>query len=364
MTSRAPVDVLAVTALGLEREAVRAHLIDLETLRVGATTADVGRFSVDEGHLTVAIIETGSGNIDAATATGSALRDLRPNVVLTVGIGGGAKDVEIGDVVASRKIYWVEPGKQILSFDNDGSPLQITRTRPDFGPVSARLVQTARAVVADNRWQSRGRSPGGAVRLSGGPAEALVAAMAVGEKVLAADDTELARTIREQFSDAAAVAMEDVGVTRTVAELEQARTLSIRGISDLLSDKSVTDAQGAQPLAAANAAAFAFELLHSESRLATGAHARPRDRDVESLVALGAELYPGGPTDQSIWTRAGGDLSTISLTGNGRTQWWNALNKLDLGGGGRDISTQSLLDAMGEDYPGHSGLEELRGRLR
>ena len=42
---------------------------------------------------------------------------------------------------------------------------------------------------------------------------------------------------------------------------ERVRSLNIRGISDLLDDKVQADHQNYQPLAAAHAASFAFELL-------------------------------------------------------------------------------------------------------
>ena len=74
-----------------------------------------------------------------------------------VGVAGGVKDVEIGDVVASRKVYWIEPGKQTSEGSDGGSARSRTFVRPDFGPVSHRLIQTARAVVADTAWLTPAR---------------------------------------------------------------------------------------------------------------------------------------------------------------------------------------------------------------
>jgi len=70
------------------------------------------------------------------------------------------------------------------------------------------------------------------------------------------------------------------------------------------------------------------------------------------LHKLMIELYPGGPQDQSIWERAGGDLSRLTLTGSGYAKWFSALKILRLGGGG-EISQSSLLLTAQEEFPHH-----------
>ena len=356
MTTNKPahIDALIVTALALEREAVRQHLRDVEVQRVGLTTADLGSFEVNGHEVVVAVIETGPGNIDASTATSSALRELSPQIVLMVGVAGGVKDVEIGDVVASSKVYWIEPGKQTSEGTDGESARSQTFVRPDFGPVSHRLIQTARAVVADAAWRARAGEKSAGVRISGEPAFALVAPLVAVEKVVADPHGPLGQTIRSDFSDAVAVAMEDAGALRAVAEQEVAAAISIRGISDMLEGKAVADQQGGQQLAAANAAAFAFEFLSLEIRLS----GQPRQNltDLPALTDLASTLYPSGPSERSIWVRSGGDLARLSLNGAGHTQWWSALHELGLGGGGEGISFDTLITTMLEDYPNHLGL--------
>ena len=349
-----PVGVLIVTALALEREAVRQHLRDLRVQRVGLATVDLGSFETNGNQIVVAVIETGPGNVVAAATTSSALQELSPRAVVMVGVAGGVKDVQVGDVVASSKVYWIEPGKQASDGFDDGLARSRTLVRPDFGPVSHRLIQTARAVVADTAWRARAGAQSAGCRITGEPASALVAPVVAVEKVVANTDAPLAQTIRSDFSDAVAVAMEDAGVMRAAADQEIKAAICIRGISDLLEGKAASDKQGGQELAAANAAAFAFELLSLEIRLSGQPRANlsaPTD-----FTELAATLYPSGPSDRSIWMRSGGDLARLSLNGAGRDQWWSALRELELGGGGRSVSFDTLITAMLEDYPNHLAL--------
>jgi hypothetical protein len=77
--------------------------------------------------------------------------------------------------------------------------------------------------------------------------------------------------------------------------------------------------------------------------------------DWSQLQKLMAELYPGGPEDQSIWERAGGDISRLTLHGSGYAKWFLGLKVLRLGGGGT-ISRFSLLQAAQEEFPHHPGI--------
>ncbi|MBO9575602.1 MAG: caspase family protein [Sphingobium sp.] len=80
-----------------------------------------------------------------------------------------------------------------------------------------------------------------------------------------------------------------------------------------------------------------------------------RHRDLEQIMP---DLFPLGPTDQDIWLRAGGDVSRLKLSGNGRAQWFAAIRMITLGGGG-GISRESLIDAALDEFPAHRELKEL-----
>ena len=78
----------------------------------------------------------------------------------------------------------------------------------------------------------------------------------------------------------------------------------------------------------------------------------------EALQELAAHLYPGGPDDQGLWERAGGDDADISASGDGRTRWRNALRKMRYG---KAPTPSALLAKMMEDFPNNERISHLAG---
>jgi metacaspase-1 len=68
------------------------------------------------------------------------------------------------------------------------------------------------------------------------------------------------------------------------------------------------------------------------------------------------DLYPFGPRDQEVWSRAGGDLSRLQFHPTGHAAWHAALRALRQGGGGKNISFGSLLRTAKEDFSNHPQL--------
>ncbi len=279
------VDVLIVTALQLERRAVREHLREVRTETQTGLAAGIGYHDGDVRRR-IAVIETGAGNVDAAVLTARAEDAFRPAVIVMVGIAGGVKDVAVGDVVASSKVYWIEAGRQ-------GSVLH---PRPEVAAVSPGLVQTARAVAADDRWRARGLGAAGAWPEAGRPPAALVAPIVVAEKVLTDQGSAVVCLIRDSYSDAVAVDTEDFGTLRAGRCAERARVIAVRGISDLIDSKAAADAAGSQRLAAANAAAFLFEMLATGYPMTRAPHRR---RATSPWAWLRLLPVPAGRTVQS-----------------------------------------------------------------
>src|SRR3546814_17021943 len=71
----------------------------------------------------------------------------------------------------------------------------------------------------------------------------------------------------------------------------------------------------------------------------------------KKLVSELATLYPQGPEQDDIWKRDGGDVSILTNSGSRKSQWFNVIEKLNLGGGGKSISITSLMNEVKKDYP-------------
>ena len=78
---------------------------------------------------------------------------------------------------------------------------------------------------------------------------------------------------------------------------------------------------------------------------------------LQAITTVFCSLYPLGPTDQAIWERAGGDLSRLKLSGQGRTDWFSAIQLMDRGGG--SLTIEVLRREALSDYPRNRDLERL-----
>jgi nucleoside phosphorylase len=237
-----------LTALGLERQAVLAHLENSEeAVHPEGTIYWCGQFQGKQHHWQVAVAEIGMGGTSAATETERAISYFHPQYAFFVGVAGGLKDVKLGDVVAATKVYAYESGKEAQTFE----------ARPEVWKVSYALEQRAKAVSGAPDWQARLPEP----RTDPVPSS-LVGAIAAGEKVIASQQASIYKLLRTTYGDALAVEMEGHGLLQAVRANQQVSALVVRGISDLVVGKKRTDKEGWQPIAARHAAAFAFEVLH------------------------------------------------------------------------------------------------------
>lgn len=270
-----------LTALGLEYAAVREHLEQVEELKereARGTLYEIGTFTGRRGTWTVAVAETGEGNATAGVQLERAVQAFSPQVVLFVGVAGGRKDVQLGDVVAADAVYDYEAGK-----DTQSRYLPRIKTAAP----SYRLVQHARAVARRGRWQQRIKPAPPQP-----PPAALVKPIATGGKVVAHDRSRTARLIARSCGDALAVDMESYGFLHGAYTNEHVSALVVRGISDLLTGKNEGSDRQWQPVAARHAAAFAFELLADLRPMPdSGTGASPSTDDAHSL-SQSAEGHP------------------------------------------------------------------------
>lgn len=362
-SSNMTTDVLIMTALGLEFNAVQQILLAPQPMKhpTTGTRYTQGTFAHNGRQFSVALAESGAGNVDAAQATERALTHFKPRYAFFVGVGGGIKDLDLGDVVASSEILHYEGGK-------DGE-----KYKPRIKTYSAahELTELAKLIANNKLWQHRL-----------GPAKdykAEVKPIAAGEKVVASNRSATFDLIDQNVSQAIAVEMEGYGFLAPVHS-HHAQGIVIRGISDLLVNKTASSDARWQPIAAANAAAFAAEMLahllddqttatttvqaapataQFQSHVAVSTNASPTDALAELLVSVSsrreltailADLYERGPEERQIWKRAGGRLSFLKPTDAGDTQWHHALENLAKGGSGA-ITISSLLETVRTDFP-------------
>lgn len=234
-----------LTALSVEFSAVRSHLSDLqEEIHPQGTIYERGKFSEPNAVWDVGIVEIGAGNPGAAMEAERAIAHFNPDVILFVGVAGGIKDVALGDVVASTKVYGYESGKAEHTF----------KPRPEIGLSAYSLEHRARAEARRNDWLKR-------LSVTEPIPRVFVAPIAAGEKVIASTESEVFQFLRSNYGDAVAVEMEGFGFLEAARANQQVSAMVIRGISDLIDNKAKVDKAGYQEIAARHASAFAFEML-------------------------------------------------------------------------------------------------------
>lgn len=324
--------ILFVTALQLEFDAVKSYLTNITSVvhPETGTYYDKGIFTDNGIPSEIFIVEAGAGNSRAAEETSRAISFCKPDYVFFVGVAGGIKDVDLGDVVASTKVVGYEMGKAD----------DIFKPRHDVFLSSYKLEQLAKLVKRENIWVN-GLPPA---------TNSFVAPIAAGEKVVSSTKTETYTHIKKYVSDALAVEMEGAGFLLAVRAYA-AQGIVIRGISDLLEQKEEADMSGSQPIAAKNAAAFTFQMLRhliqedklSEKSLDDVAY---KNKLADKL----ALLYEKGPEENNIWKRAGGNVSILANNENRKAQWYSAIDAMSKGGGG-NITLQSLRTEVRKDFP-------------
>src|SRR3546814_15446543 len=94
----------------------------------------------------IGIAEVGAGNNTCALQTERAINFFDPEVILFVGIAGGVKDLNLGDVVVAEKAYGYENGK----VSSTGF-----LTRPVVGMSSYEIFERVKAEAKKQDWKNR-----------------------------------------------------------------------------------------------------------------------------------------------------------------------------------------------------------------
>lgn len=236
--------ILIMTPIQVEHEAVIAHLTGTTEEIVDGSRYVKGQFTGKHHAFEVVTQKTGSGDTCIALATQKAVRRFNPVVALLLGVAGGIKDVNIGDVVVGTKYYGYE---HALETDEG------LKARPRSGHYSKPLKALAESVSAHQDWWKR--LPGDQVP------NVVFGAIASGNKVVAGTASTVYQYLKTAYNDTTAIEMEAAGFGEAISDYPTIPALNLRGISDLIDSKQQAEAAGSQQLAAANVAAFTFELI-------------------------------------------------------------------------------------------------------
>jgi nucleoside phosphorylase len=236
--------VVILTAIAVECHAVCQHLTQLRQVKNRQNTIyECGQFESPLGQIwNVAVGEIGEGNAVSDRETERAITSFNPCIVLFVGVAGGIKDVQIGDVVAATKVYDYESGKEE----------EVFKPRPNVGLATYNLEQLAKATRRD--WDRKRESGDHCPKVE-------IGAIASGSRVIASKKSEIYRLLKNNYGNVLAVEMEGFGLLDAVRANSGVSAIVIRGISDLIKGKAAADASGSQKLAAENASRFAFSLI-------------------------------------------------------------------------------------------------------
>ncbi|WP_149194220.1 effector-associated domain EAD1-containing protein [Luteimonas suaedae] len=74
------------------------------------------------------------------------------------------------------------------------------------------------------------------------------------------------------------------------------------------------------------------------------------------LQELLIDLYPAGPNDNELWSRAGGQVAELQTHGNGKSQWRDAVSQVRRG---KRPRLRRLLREISDDYPANDRIRYL-----
>lgn len=237
---------LILTAIPVEYEALCKFLPEeLETKNYKGSIYQIGKILLNNTNWEICIGKTGAHNPASATETERAIGFFKPDIALFVGIAGGIKDVKIGDIVVSEKIYPYEYGKRDGHF----------KSRPDSRNPKFNLIRVAEIISREKDWIKDY-----IIEQESKDQKVFIGAIVSGEKVINDRTDSEFKQIEDYFSDALALEMDGFGFLDAAYKNDQ-DALVIRGISDLCEGKGGAKEPNLQKKVAVIACAYAFEYL-------------------------------------------------------------------------------------------------------
>lgn len=289
------------TAIPIERESVCSHLREIKRDSCNGTQYWRGSFLSVNSTWDILVVETGKGNTAAALETERALSYFKPTIALFCGIAGGIKDVRIGDVVAANDVLYYEFQK-VSELDGETK----TQARPSAFLSNYDLIQLAKFESSRADWQKHLDKTNDHLK-----PKVLCETIVSGEGLIASRDAELYRYLRSNYNQAVAVEMEGYGFL-SATHAQNTPALIIRGISDLIENKSKSDSLGSQQVAANAASAFAFEIL---AKYTCKTKPRLKKRPLSKEQLLDVPAFPA-PDDNRYWDKPLSEALAKALSGH------------------------------------------------
>jgi len=336
--------IVIQTALALEQEAVISKLANVSDYvhPISKTIYKVGSYISDGSKLQIVVGRTNQTNLNAAIETERVIQHFNPTYLFFLGVAGGLKDVNIGDIVIGTDVIGYERGKDKEEFFS----------RPQFAFASYEMEQKATSFANSYKWKSHSEIL--VDKKFHDKILTLPGTIASGEKVVGSMKAPLYLFLNKYCSHALAVEMEGLGFLEACRPYPLIKSLIVRGISDLVDGKENSDKQGSQPYASKNATEFLFGLIDF-----IGIKQELVTLSVRQKISeIATKLYPTGLRENEIWRRAGGDLSLVNLNTSGKAQWISALSLVENGGGG-NIDFNSLINEMKIDFISNESLKSL-----
>ncbi|MFK7947143.1 MAG: hypothetical protein AB8G11_06125 [Saprospiraceae bacterium] len=240
-------DIVILTPITPEYEAVLLHLNNVRRVKELTYLCQFGEFQGKTASFTVAVCQTGSGNVPVAKAAIACIHFFQPDYIFLTGTSGGIKKFNIGDIIIGKTGYDYETGKEY----DEGF-----KARPKVAYSDKKLVALAQIVGQKNEWKNRIKYPSNTDNI-----HIKTGAIASGEKVVATLKSSVLEIIKTHYNDTVAIEMEAYGFLDTLADYPDIAAINIRSISDLLSDKQAANLNHSKEISSANAAAFTFEVI-------------------------------------------------------------------------------------------------------
>ncbi len=336
--------IVIQTAIPKEQKAVLDKLPNYERFEhpITGTEYMIGEYISNENKLRIVVGRTNQTNINSGIETERIIQQFNPSHIFFVGIAGGRKDVKIGDVVIGSDVLGFERGKDSVDF----------LPRPQFAFSSYELDVKAINFSNSDEWLTLANSISNPNFKN--DVSVFSGTIASGEKVIADSTSSVSKFLNINGSHVLAVEMEGLGFLEACRPYPLIKSLLIRGISDLIDGKSEVEEKGSHEYASKTATEFIFGFIDYLNITETFIPISLK----EKLLEITTKLYPEGLKDQEIWIRSGGDLALIQLNTSGKSQWVNALRKIENGGGG-NITFDSLIIEMKVDFPNNQSLKFL-----